>query len=279
MDWKNLGQRVAVGVIFIPLILAASWLGKIWFLSLLEIIIVVGLFEFFALAQRKNLRPQRVLGVLGGAALAPLIYFGMASHLWLFFTGLAMALIVAELFSQPVPSGSPLLNVAATLFGVVYVAGLLSFLLLIREMPRASGGEYFQAGAWVMMIFVTIWMCDTAAYFCGLYLGKRKLFERVSPKKTIEGALGGFVFAIIVALACQQTFANGLRLQDALAIGILIGIFGQISDLAESLFKRDAGVKDSSTLIPGHGGMLDRFDSEMLVAPLVYFYLLAAGVS
>ncbi len=279
MDWKNLGQRVAVGVIFIPLILAAIWRGELWFLSLLEIIIVAGLFEFFALAQRKNLRPHRVLGVFGGAAIAPLIYFGMSSQLWLFFTALAIALIVVELFAKPVPSGSPLLNVSATFFGVAYVAGMLSFLLLIREMPRMTGGDYSHAGAWVIMIFVTIWMCDTAAYFCGLYFGKHKLFERVSPKKTIEGALGGFIFAIIVAVICRQIFAKGLRLQEALIIGLIIGIVGQISDLVESLFKRDAGVKDSSTLIPGHGGMLDRFDSEMLVAPIVYFYLMAAGVS
>jgi len=279
LDWKNLGQRVAVGVLFIPLILAASWWGNIWFLLLIEIIIVAGLFEYFALARRKHVRPQAWIGVIGGGALAPLLYFGMASHLWVVTAGLLVILLLAELFAKPDPAGSPLLNVASTFFGVAYVAGLLSFLVLIRELPRATGGDYAQAGAWVVMIFVVIWVCDTAAYFTGMCLGKRKLFARVSPKKTVAGAVGGFVFAVLAALACQQTFAHSLREQDAAVIGALIGSIGQMSDLVESLLKRDAGVKDSSQLIPGHGGVLDRFDSEMLIAPLVYFYLLMFGIS
>lgn len=275
MDWRNLGQRVAVGLIFIPLILSAIWFGKHFFLLFIEVIVGIGLIEFYDLAKYKNARPQRWLGVLAGIAVPALIYAGYSDHLWLLLSALTVAVVIIELFSKPESGGSPLLNVSVTLFGVAYVAGLLSFLMLIRELPHVIGGEYVQAGTWVIMIFAVIWICDTAAYFVGLYFGKHKLFPRVSPKKTIEGAVGGFMFAILSAVVCQQTFVKGLSLQDALVIGVIIGIAGQLSDLVESLFKRDAGIKDSSKLIPGHGGILDRFDSEMLVAPLVYFYLLA----
>lgn len=279
MDWRNLGQRVAVGLIFIPLILSAIWFGKHFFLLFIEIIVGLGLIEFYDLAKYKNARPQRWLGVLAGIAIPALIYADYSDQLWLLLSGLTVAVVTIELFSKPETGGSPLLNVSVTLFGVAYVAGLLSFLVLLRELPHVIGGEYVQAGTWVIMIFAVIWICDTAAYFVGLYFGKHKLFPRVSPKKTIEGAVGGFVFALLAAVVCQQTFVKGLRLQDALVIGVIIGIAGQLSDLVESLFKRDAGIKDSSKLIPGHGGILDRFDSEMLVAPLVYVYLLGMNIS
>jgi phosphatidate cytidylyltransferase len=278
LDWRNLGQRVLVGVIFIPVILGASWYGRHAFLFLMEVIIGAGLVEFYNLARQKNIRPQRELGIVSGLAIPLCLYAGYGDKLWLVLTGFIVLLLLAELFHKPEPNTSPMLNVAATAFGVVYVAGLLSFLVLIREMPRASTADYAHAGTWVMMIFVAIWVCDTAAYFVGKGWGKHKLYERVSPKKTWEGAIGGLVFAVLTALTCHATFVEGLRTIDALVIGVLAGTVGQMSDLVESLFKRDAGVKDSSVLIPGHGGMLDRFDSEMLVAPLVYFYLLAVGV-
>ncbi len=277
MDWRNLGQRVIVGVIFIPVILGASWYGKHAFLFLIEVIIGAGLIEFYNLARQKHTRTQRELGILAGLGFSLLIYAGHSNKISLLLAGLVVLLLLVELFRKPEPNSSPLLNVATTIFGVVYVAGLLSFLVLIREMPRTSGGEYAHAGTWLILLFVTIWICDTAAYFVGKGFGKHKLYERVSPKKTWEGAIGGLIFAVLAALACHATFVKGLSMTNAVVIGLLAGTVGQMSDLVESLFKRDAGVKDSSVLIPGHGGMLDRFDSEMLVAPLVYFYLLAAG--
>jgi phosphatidate cytidylyltransferase len=279
MDWKNLGQRIAVAVVFAPLIIYLGWVGGVGYLLLIEVIIVLGLFEFYRLARHKQVRPNYFVGVLTGAAIAPLVYFSLGKDIWLLCIAACVLLVMMELFRRPQPASGPLTNVAGTLMGLIYVAGLLSFLLMLRELPRLTGGEYAHAGTWVAMLFLTTWICDTAAYFVGMYFGKHKLFERVSPKKTIEGALGGLVFAVLAAVACYHLFVKGLQLRDAVIIGLLIGTVGQISDLVESLFKRDAGVKDSSGLIPGHGGMLDRFDSEMLVAPLVYLYLLVVGVA
>jgi phosphatidate cytidylyltransferase len=118
-----------------------------------------------------------------------------------------------------------------------------------------------------------IWVCDSAAYYIGSAFGKHKLFPRVSPNKSWEGAIAGFIFAVVTAVAAKYLLLDYLRTDQAVILGIIVGIFGQLGDLFESLLKRDAGVKDSSNLIPGHGGVLDRFDSLLVVSPLVYLYL------
>jgi len=274
VDWKNFGKRVAVAVVAAPLILWACWRGGIYFLALIEAIIFLGLWEFYALAEKKSAQPNRIIGIVAGLGLALQIYFRGSGELWLTTSIFAVLLILVELFRN---KGSALLNAGATLLGLIYVAGFWSFLLLIRELPREYPHiNYASAGTWLVMMIATVWICDTAAYHVGMAFGRHKLFERVSPKKTWEGAIGGLIFGVLMAAASHYWFVRELRLIDCIVIGALVGTIGQLSDLAESLFKRDAGVKDSSTLIPGHGGVLDRFDSEMLLAPLVYLYLLLA---
>ncbi|MEP7219062.1 MAG: phosphatidate cytidylyltransferase, partial [Bacteroidota bacterium] len=118
-----------------------------------------------------------------------------------------------------------------------------------------------------------IWTCDSFAYYAGRSFGKHKLFERVSPKKTWEGAVAGAIGGVAAMIGMQQWFLPYLTVGDAVVIGFIAGVFGQLGDLAESHMKRDAGVKDSSQIIPGHGGIFDRFDSLLFVAPLVYIYL------
>jgi phosphatidate cytidylyltransferase len=125
----------------------------------------------------------------------------------------------------------------------------------------------------MMSVFAIIWICDSAAFHVGSALGKHKLFPRVSPQKSWEGAGAGLIFAILSALAAKYLVLPFLPVAGAIVIGTIVGTIGQLGDLTESLMKRDAGVKDSSTLIPGHGGAFDRFDSVLLVAPCVYLYL------
>ncbi|KXK56872.1 MAG: phosphatidate cytidylyltransferase [Chlorobi bacterium OLB7] len=126
----------------------------------------------------------------------------------------------------------------------------------------------------IMAILVSIWTCDSFAYYGGRLFGKHKLFERVSPKKTWEGAISGAFGAVGAMLAMRALALPFLTVTDAIVMGLICGIFGQLGDLAESHLKRDAGVKDSSQLIPGHGGILDRFDSLLFVSPMIYLYLL-----
>jgi phosphatidate cytidylyltransferase len=128
-------------------------------------------------------------------------------------------------------------------------------------------------GYTVIAVFASIWMCDTAAYFGGVTLGRHRLFESVSPNKTWEGAVFGFIFSVLTMILAKLLVLGYLTFQHAIVIGVLIGIFGQLGDLIESRFKRDAGVKDSSTLIPGHGGLYDRFDSLVYISPIVYLYI------
>ena len=125
----------------------------------------------------------------------------------------------------------------------------------------------------VIATLVTIWICDSAAYYVGRAMGRNRMAPRISPKKTWEGGVGGAVFAVATMIGFKFWLLDFLSLGDAIVLGLIVGILGQVGDLAESHFKRDGGVKDSSQLIPGHGGVFDRFDSLMFVAPLVYLYL------
>jgi len=162
-------------------------------------------------------------------------------------------------------------NLALSLLGFFYVAGLFSYLILLRELsPETS---YKIGGLWIVYLLVCIWSCDTFAYFIGAPLGKHPLSSRISPKKTVEGFGGGVLGAIAAAFFSHFVFFASARLKDLLIVSAIIALVGQVGDLTESLFKRDAQFKDTSSIIPGHGGILDRFDSLLFVSPIVYYYL------
>jgi phosphatidate cytidylyltransferase len=201
--------------------------------------------------------------------------------------------ILIELFRN---NGSAILNISSTLFGVFYISLFLGMFIATRELFE---WEHFNSfflthsfseilngntngflpnskiwgGFFIFSIFVTVWICDSAAYFAGRAIGKHKLFVRVSPNKTWEGAIFGFVFSIITMIAAKYLLLQFLPLHHAIVIGIIIGTVGQVGDLCQSLLKRDSGIKDSSALIPGHGGFFDRFDSIIFISPLLYLYV------
>lgn len=200
-----------------------------------------------------------------------------------------LTVCLVELFRD---TGSPLMNIGTTLLGVVYIPLFLGTLIGLRELflpfgfpileyfpsetgfnPQLIRSVYEMGGYTVMALFACIWICDTAAYFVGRGLGKHKLFPRVSPNKTWEGAIAGFLAAIGAAVAAKFLVLEYLSLPQACIFGGIVGVFGQLGDLIESLLKRDADVKDSSSIIPGHGGIFDRFDSVIFVSPIVYLYV------
>jgi phosphatidate cytidylyltransferase len=172
-------------------------------------------------------------------------------------------------------------SAAVTAFGVLYVGWLSAHFVLLRELPWRAGLAYSDGGSLVLYAFLVTWSCDTGAYLTGRLFGRTRPWATISPRKTLEGAMGGLLFAVIAAQIGAATFlrAGGgtplLTWPHALAIGVLVGICGQVGDFVESLFKRDAASGDSSDLIPGHGGVLDRFDSLYFGAPIVYHYLRA----
>lgn len=159
-------------------------------------------------------------------------------------------------------------RMALTLMGILLIPWSLAHLINIRDIQ--GSGEYLT----LFMLF-TVWTCDTMAYFSGRFFGKHKLNKEVSPKKTWEGAAGGTICAVLMAVGMRALFlATVLSVWQAVVLGLIIAAVGQISDLAESVIKRSTGVKDSSNLLPGHGGFLDRFDSYLLLAPVFYYTVL-----
>ncbi len=274
---NNFLQRLLVALIGIPIILGAAIAGGIWFFILVQIIAVGVLYEFYRLAERKETHPHYIIGLAGLTGI--LIFFAYQSlsdvfgyeyrisdeiefiaTVGLFFILLS---VVYELYRH---KGSSFLNIGTTMFGVSYVGVGLGTFIGLREL--------FDSGAIIILILFSIWVCDTAAYLGGKATGKNKLYTAISPNKTVEGALFGLVFAVITSVVCKYLFVDTLALHDAVVIGLIVGIVGQVGDLAESMLKRDAGVKDSSAFFPGHGGFLDRFDSIIFVSPAVYLYVM-----
>jgi phosphatidate cytidylyltransferase len=269
MALTNNAQRVIVSVINIPLILAACYFGGWFFLLFVLAIGLVSYYEFFLLAKKKNMYPQLVTGMAGVA----IFIFNQYKHfldVYPFLILIVFFVTLVELFRN---RGSAIYNIGSTLLGIFYIGLFLSAMLGLRELYPPVDSLYQRGGFLIISVFASIWICDSAAYYIGTPFGKHKLFPRVSPKKSWEGAVAGFLFAIIAFIAAKYIVLDFLSLSSSIALGVIVGIFGQIGDLIESLFKRDAGVKDSSSLIPGHGGILDRFDSILYSAPLLLLYL------
>jgi phosphatidate cytidylyltransferase len=264
--------RLITAVIGIPLILLAIYWGSVPFFILILGVTFLSLREYYILAREKY-TAQPVIGVtvglvvfvslfLNGTRLGPLAdNQGTVALLSL----VLLPIFAREMFRPKIER--TIESIAITFLGAFLVPWALGHLLLIRSL-RPGGMEY------VYFLFIVIWMLDTGAYVVGRKFGRMHLAEQVSPKKTVEGAIGGAVTAVVTAMLCAHLFMKEfLPLTDAAALGLLIAVVAQFSDLAESLLKRDVGVKDSANLLPGHGGMLDRFDSFLFTAPLLYYYL------
>lgn len=305
---SNLTQRVITAAVAIPLILAICMFGGIIFAGFITIISAIALAEFYTMCRAKGAHPQVGLGIVAGSCVTLSFYhrelryhisglfegFGVAipfpgqEQLLMIVLVLAtVALSLAELFRN---KGSAIINLSTTIFGILYISLFFGTFVGLRELfssfdPPVAGyflsriGSdspemiYRAGGFTVISVFAMIWICDSAAFHVGMAMGRRKLFPRVSPNKSWEGALAGYAFAIITAIAAKYVVLDYLSLGSAIILGMIVGLVGQLGDLMESLLKRDAGVKDSSALIPGHGGAFDRFDSLLLVSPLVFLYL------
>lgn len=270
LNYKSFAIRTLVAAIFGPLVILTALWGSWYWLGFIMLVALLSVYEFFDLAEKKQARGQLIWGLITTAALILSFYFYEERY---FFAIVLISTIVMFFIEMYRRNGSPTLNLPTTFFGALFYSAALGSFILIRELPARYGLDYGPAGKWLVLLIVAIWVCDTAAYIVGSYFGKHKLIERISPKKSIEGTAAGFIFSVISAYVCHITFIQGLRLQDSLFIGAVAGSIGQYGDLFESMLKRDAGVKDSSHLIPEHGGILDRFDSLTISAPVIYLYL------
>ena len=260
----SLRQRTGTAVILLALLFVVLQFGPPWLmLVLLEVFVLGALLEFYGLAERRNLKPRKALGVviallIGLSFVWPVVTLGHALAAALLLTALTYVLGVTRLDDLPAFVGS----VTVTFFGAFFVAFPLHYLYWLR-LERGPFALYF--------LFAVIFLGDTGAYFIGAPFGRHKMTPVASPKKSWEGAVGGIVFACAGGLAARALLFPDLAVWKALLIGALVHAAAQVSDPFESLFKRAAGVKDSSNLLPGHGGLLDRVDSFLLAAPLFYY--------
>ena len=267
---RELLKRIIVVTAGVPVIFGATLLGKLPFFIFVNIILVVSLLEFYGLSKSNDVIPSQSLGLLSILAISWDIYMNNGIKLPVIISVTILFVLIAELFKK---RGNHLNNTGATLLGVLYISLFSSFLFL-HKLSMTKPEPLVIGPSVVLMIFISIWICDTSAYLFGSRIGRTPLFPRISPKKTWEGSIIGFILAVITAIGFKLIFIPHLFLIDSIVCGIVVGIVGQISDLIESMFKRDAQVKDSSKILPGHGGVMDRFDSPILIGPVLILYFL-----
>jgi phosphatidate cytidylyltransferase len=264
---SNLMQRVAVAIVGIPLLLWLNMQGGLYFLGLVLALSLMATWEFWRLATHRAHPPSIAILLPLTAFVQFDFYYGFIGY-WEAILAVVMFLYVLEIWRN---QGSQFMNLGATLVGLLYVNLSFGALLRLRLSDAVNAGS---GQALVLLMLLCVWAADIFAYFGGRGFGgkfiKKKLFARISPKKTWEGYLFGIAGSASAAWLCS-TYISGCPDGRAVAAGLLIGAVAPAGDLLESMFKRDAGVKDSSGVIPGHGGVLDRFDTVMFVSPLLYF--------
>ncbi len=266
---SNTLTRIIVSLAAIPLIIFLCYYGRLPFLAFATFLGLAAYYEFYKMTTKKAAYANRYIGALSVIVILLNSYFNFIEFETIIYL-IVLFVLLTELFRN---KNSAVFNTGTTLMGVFYVGLFASSLVKIRELYNYNNFIYNRGGLIIISVLITIWVCDSAAFFIGSPFGKHKLFRRVSPNKSWEGAIAGFIFSIISVIALKAFLIDFLSWQDALVIGIATGIFGQIGDLIESLIKRDSGVKDSSAIIPGHGGIFDRFDSLLFTAPIIFLYL------
>jgi phosphatidate cytidylyltransferase len=267
-------KRLLTAALVLPVLLFSIWTETpYFFVALAAVASILALGEFYNLAAKIELTTQPALGFV--AALLVIACFVLDSAQWI--VPVLAALMMSSLafaLTRPDRMNRSLVTVALTVSGVIYVAVLAGCLVGVRMMPDSLTQPPTPrlSSKLLMMFFAMVIFSDTGAYYTGRLLGRHKLAPRISPGKTVEGALGGLIAAIGAGPLSRLLFFPEIPIVHALVLGALIGLLGPLGDLSESMLKRGAGVKDSGTLLPGHGGMLDRVDSILFCAPLLYYY-------
>jgi phosphatidate cytidylyltransferase len=262
--------RVLSAIVFLPILIAALWFGSpIWFSAIAAAGALLGLYEYYRMAKQGG----EVQGLLAAAATLAAFYFGRHDLIVAVIAALVIVELLVQLFtrandedfSEMIPSA------AIKVFGVLYVAVLGGYIVAIRviesPIPQLSAKL-------LSLFFLVVFAGDTGAYYTGRTLGRKRLAPRVSPGKTVEGAIGGLAGNVLAALIAHFWFFPELKIAYAIPLALVMGVLGITGDLCESMLKRGAKAKDAGHLIPGHGGLLDRLDSMLFNAPLLYYFYL-----
>ena len=280
---------MAVSVVGIPLILAALYMGGWWFGVVVAAVAMIATAEVFGLVAARGGRPFGVVGILASGAIVLLATAaptpsGAGAYILAVLVALVLMTLTGSVWLRW-PAGEPQAAVATTLLGSVYVGGTLAFAVFLRHLPTApSASSTWSATGFVMLPLVAVWVGDSAAFFAGHAWGRRKLFPGVSPGKTVAGGVAGLIGSTVAGVVVSAGTLSpldgvGLSLPAGALVGAVIGVAAPLGDVAESVLKREAGVKDSGNILPGHGGLLDRMDSLLFSFPVAYGVLVLIGAA
>ncbi len=266
---RPLVVRIITASVALPAVLFLAWRPELrpGFTLLVSVLVAVGLYEYYAIVRARAISPETIGGIIGGTAVALSGHFNDPALTGLFlYAGCLMVSVLHIVRGQHSVAG-----LASSVFGVFYVGWLGGHLTLLHSEPGQGAGL-------VSLLLVAVILTDTGAYLIGSLAGRHKMAPKVSPNKTWEGAVGGFLLALAgmfvmyhITSAAAPNLLPDWRMSDYLRAGVLISLAAQAGDLAESCLKRDAGVKDSGGLFPGHGGVLDRCDGFLFAAPMLYY--------
>lgn len=258
-------KRLIIAGVFVPLLyMYVMYLPPYYFLFLITFISTIGLAEFYAMYKVRVF--IKYTGIIWGAVL--LFVFFMRKDLFIDTLLLSvLALTTIRLLIKKDPHAS-FADISPAVFGLLYIPGLLTFQLsLIKSGP-----------AWIVLLYAAVWGADSAAYYVGKSLGKRKLYVEMSPNKTVAGAVGSVIGGVIGAMLIKFTLLNHVTIIQTIILGSIVGFTTIFGDLVESMFKRDVGVKDSGNILPGHGGFLDKLDGVTFAGPAFYWGCMGLGL-
>jgi phosphatidate cytidylyltransferase len=288
---SDLPGRLLTAAVLVPIVSYVIVQGGLIFLGVVVTIIFLGQREFYRLIEDKGARPLHAFGLAAGAALPVVAFLGTEVHMTVLMTATLLAVMVAQLGKREITEA--LASISGTFFGVFYVGWLMSYVVVLRNFYDAAAshqgaaavqsiGLVQESGIFFVFftLFCVIW-CDAGAYFGGRAWGRHKLARKISPGKSVEGALAGVAAGAAGGLMCKLLFdwqwpelSRAFPIEVAAIFGVVLSVAGIVGDLIESLLKRDASVKDTGALLPGTGGVLDRIDSPLLGIPVMYYGLL-----
>jgi phosphatidate cytidylyltransferase len=272
MKLNELSKRVLTAAIGIPVLIFALIKGKYVFLLLVVLVGVVGLWEFFRIMELKGYKPAKTAGYISGIIIICSSYFLKDYSLAIFVV--IIFILSAGLFEKD--NKSALSGTGVTIFGVLYLAGLISFAIRLRNLSSFINARHITNQTDIYAVFfpiAIIFLSDTGAYFVGKAYGKNRVAPNISPKKSWEGVVGGILTSLLAGYIIWRIAPQILPLKHVLILSVILSIAGLGGDLAESRIKRDAEVKDSGSIFPGHGGVMDRVDALLFGLPITYIYL------
>ena len=260
-------KRVITALIGVPIILAIILLlPSLYFALLVAFAVLIMLYEYFRMLGKNAIKPYKLLGYVLVIFIMVIFYLNMESLTVLYFV-IPVSILLFSLI-QKEEFDAILLRSSMSMLGILYIGGLSSYLIALR---RFNGDD--KLGKELLLLLMGIvWFTDTGAYYVGSKLGKHPLTPRISPKKTIEGTIGGVAAGIVGGVLVNLLFHRFIRMEECIVISIVISIIGQCGDLVESLIKRALKTKDAGSILPGHGGIMDRMDAVIFSAPFMYLY-------